>query len=147
MTAQPIATSAEPLTGVVEAVSQNGSGIRVAGEWLNYSRRHADVIRPVRGQRVSAQLERTERGAWIIGMDVLDGGAIQLPQRRGGFRPQSDPREIRRLACLKAAAQFASGKCAGGADIHSREVLAIAEAWLEWVERKGGRDSNSNALS
>jgi len=147
VTAQAVPTSAEPVTGVVEAVSQNGSGIRVAGEWLNFSRHHADVVRPVRGQRVSAQLERTERGAWIVALDVLDGGAIQLPQRRGGFRSQSDPREIRRLACLKAAAQFASGKCASGADIHSREVLAIAEAWLEWVERKGGRDSNPNARS
>lgn len=138
MTAQPVGGDAEPITGLVEAVSQSGSGIRVAGEWLNYSRRHPDVARPVRGQRVSAQVERTDRGAWIVALDVLDGGAIQFPQRRAGGWPQGDPREIRRLACLKAAAWFASGKCAAGADIKSADAIRIADAWLAWVEQKGG---------
>jgi hypothetical protein len=143
VTAQPTPASSDSVTGVVEAVSQNGSGIRVAGEWLNFSRRYPDAGRPVRGQRVSAQVERTERGAWIVALDVLDGGAIQFPQRRAGGRPHSDPREIRRLACLKAAAWFASGKCAADADIRSRDVLAIADAWLAWVEQKGGQPNRS----
>lgn len=75
------------------------------------SRAHPDVPRPVRGQRISAQVERTERGAWIAGLDVLDGGAVQFPRRTGGCRgPHSDPRTITRLAVLKAAAGFAASR-------------------------------------
>ena len=136
MTAQPAPAGSESVTGVVEVVSQNGSGIRVAGQWLNFSRRHPDVAHPVRGQRVSAQVERTERGAWIVALDVLDGGAIQLPQRRAGFRPQADAREIRRLACLKAAATFVSGYAQSREDVKSSDVLKIADAWLAWVDKE-----------
>src|SRR5436309_14801479 len=103
----------ETVTGVVEQVASAGTGIRIAGEWLNYSRNHPEVPRPIRGQRVSVQVERSDRGAWIAGLDVLDGGAVQFSQRRGsgaGGRSPAEQRTITRLAVLKAAAEFGSSR-------------------------------------
>src|SRR5436309_7516621 len=106
----------ETVTGVVEQVASAGTGIRIAGEWLNYSRNHPDVPRPIRGQRVSVQVERSDRGSWIAGLEVLDGGAVQFPQRGpGGGRSPAELRDIRRLAVLKAAAEFGSSAAAGRA--------------------------------
>ena len=120
------------VTGVVE--SANDSGIRIDGSWLNYSRNSPDVPRPVRGQRVTV----TSDDRWIRALEVLDGGAIQFPQRRGGGgRSPAELRDIRRLACLKAAAAFGASR----PDLKSAEVLMLAERWLAWIEqpeRKGG---------
>jgi hypothetical protein len=41
---------------------------------------------------------------------------------------------ITRLAVLKAAAEFAAGR----ADVKSGDVLAIAERWEAWANRKEG---------
>jgi hypothetical protein len=127
----------EAVTGVVEQVASAGTGIRVGGEWLNYSRNHPDVPRPVRGQRVSVQVDRSERGAWINALEVLDGGAIQFPPRRGsGGRSPAELREIRRLSVLKAAAGFAASR----PDMKSGDVLTVADRWLSWVEQPKGGD-------
>ena len=134
-----MAKQLETVTGLVEQVNQKGTGIKVAGEWLNASQFHA-VTLPQAGQRVGVQVERTERGAWIQAVDVLDGGQIHpLPQqpRRVGGRSPAELREIRRMSVLKAAADFATSR----PEMKSADVLAVAERWLAWLEQsdsKGG---------
>jgi hypothetical protein len=43
--------------------------------------------------------------------------------------------EIRRLACLKAAAAFCAGK-ALNTEVSSQDVLKIAEAFERWVVKE-----------
>ena len=98
---------------------------------------------PKPGQRVNLQVERTERGIWIQSVEVLDSGQIhQLPQtpRRAAGRSPAELREIRRLACLKAAASFTAGRSIAGQDVSSADVVKVAEAFERWV-LKGGEQS------
>jgi hypothetical protein len=44
-----------------------------------------------------------------------------------------------RIAALQAAATFAAGKCLGGIDISSQDLLEVAEAFERWLlEREAG---------
>jgi len=54
-------------------------------------------------------------------------------QRRGGGggRSPAELREIRRLAVLKAAAEFGASR----PDMKSADVLCVAHRWLAWVEQ------------
>jgi hypothetical protein len=116
----------EVVSGTVEQINAKRTGIKVAGEWLNISQYHPIAAWPDLGKRVDAQVERTDRGAWISSLNVVNEHTIQPASERG--------REIRRLACLKAAAMFAAGKCLGGAnDIRTADVLKVAEAFEQWV--------------
>jgi hypothetical protein len=120
---------------LVEQVNAKGTGIKIAGQWLNASQFHA-VTLPQAGQRVDVQVERTDRGAWIQAVEVLDGGQIHpLPQqpRRGGGRSPAELRDIRRLSVLKAAAAFGASR----PDMKSADVLRVADCWLTWVEKGG----------
>jgi hypothetical protein len=68
-------------------------------------------------------------------------------QRRGagGGRSSTEPRDIRRLSVLKAAAAFAAGR----SDVKSADVLKIASVWLTWVEQpesKAGGQPNGCAF-
>jgi hypothetical protein len=126
----------ETVSGLVEQINAKRTGVKVAGEWLNISQYHPLAELPTPGQRVDVQVEKTERGAWINGIDVLDGGEVhQLPmqQRRGGSggRSPAELREIRRLTALKAAAAFGASR----PDMKSADVLAIADRWVAWVEQ------------
>jgi hypothetical protein len=128
----------ESITGLVEAINAKGTGIKVAGQWANVSAYHAIAELPKLGQRVEALVQRTDRGLWINRIEVLDDGRIhELPiQLRRGGRSQSDPREIRRLAVLKAAAIFAASR----PELKSADVLTLADRWIAWVqqpERRG----------
>ena len=140
-----MAKQIEAVTGLVERINDKGTGVKVNGEWLNISAYHALAELPKAGQRVEVQVERTDRGIWIQSVEVLDGGQIhQLPiqQRRGGGggRSPAELRDIRRLACLKAAAGFGASR----PDLRSADVLTLADRWVAWVEqpeRKGGERS------
>ena len=68
-----MAKQLETVSGLVEQVNAKGTGIKVAGQWVNASQFHS-VTLPQAGQRVDVQVERTDRGAWIQAVDVLDGG-------------------------------------------------------------------------
>jgi hypothetical protein len=136
------ATTIETITGLVEQINSKRTGIKVSGEWLTISQYHALAQLPECGQRVDVQVARTDRGAWISSVAVLDDGQVhQLPQqpRRGGGGGRSpvEQRDIRRLSVLKAAAAFASSR----PDLKSADVLAIAGRWLKWIEDKGGDQS------
>lgn len=135
-------TQLETVTGLVERVSDRGTGIKVNGEWCNASQYVQPPLEmPTAGQRVNLQVERTDRGIWVQSIEVLDGGQThQLPQqqRRGGSgRSPAELRDIRRLSVLKAAAAFAASR----SDVKSADVLVIAGRWLAWVEDKGGDQS------
>jgi hypothetical protein len=86
----------ETVSGLVEQINAKRTGIKVAGEWLNISQYHALAELPTPGQHVDVQVEKTDRGAWINAIDVLDGGQVhQLPmqqRRAGGGR---SPAELR----------------------------------------------------
>ena len=133
----------ETVSGLVEQVNQNRTGIKVGGQWLNISQYHALAEIPTPGQRVDVQVEKTERGGWIQSLEVLDGGKVhQLPlqQRRGGGgggRSPAELREIRRLTALKAAAEFAASR----PDLKSGDVLTLADRFLSWVEQPEGHQS------
>jgi hypothetical protein len=134
----------ETVSGLVERINDTGTGLRMNGEWCNASQYVTPPIdMPKVGQRVTLQVERTDCGIWIQSVEVLDGGQIhQLPiqPRRSGGRSPVELREIRRLACLKAAAAF----CASRPDVKSAEVVQVAERWLQWVEQAPS-DSNTSA--
>jgi hypothetical protein len=69
-----------------------------------------------------------------------DARTWSKPSPSSAAQPTSPARdvEIRRLACLKAAATFAARRCLGGNDVKSADVLKIAEAFEQWV-LKGGQ--------
>jgi len=106
---------------------------------LNVSQYRPLAELPKVGQRVDIQVERTDRGTWIHALEVLDDGRVHdvpAQPRRSSNRGQAEVREIRRLACLKAAAIFAAGKCLGGSsDVKTSDVLKVAEAFERRVEK------------
>lgn len=123
----------ELIEGVVEAANERG--IRVAGEWRNASKFHP-VDLPDRGARVRLELDNK---GFIRTLQVLNAA----PSASSSV-PAARDRTITRLACLKAAATFAAGKCLGGnAEIKSTDVLAIAEAWERWVLTPDQEDEQS----
>jgi hypothetical protein len=86
---------------------------------------------PTPGELVEVQVEQTDRGAWITSLHIL--GAAPAGQAPAPGRD----REIRRMACLKAAATYAAGARIAGQDLKSSDVLRLAEAFETWV-LKGG---------
>jgi hypothetical protein len=60
------------------------------------------------------------------------------PATSNGANLANREREIRGLACLKAAATFAAGKCLGGnTSLSSLDVLKVAEAFEAWIVKGG----------
>lgn len=123
--------------GVVASVSQSGSGIQINGVWYNYSSRTPVTTKPIRGQHVKLTHDESR---WIQGLEILDGGAVQ--QRPGGGGPprprmtESERREVRRMNVLRTAADFAGRLSMSKEGISSKDVIVIAEHWLEWLERE-----------
>ena len=105
------------LEGRVEA--SNETGIKLNGGWVNRSR-FRPVALPDAGATVRVDVD--DKG-YIKALEVLD----QSAQPAAGAREQT----ITRLAVLKAAATFAASR----EEAKSSDVLAIAQRWLEWVER------------
>jgi len=121
----------EVVSGAVTSVNQKKNGIQVQGfeGWLNISQYHPVPVVPTVGELVEVQFEQTDKGAWINSLRIIGGGPAS------GAPATSRDRTITRLACLKAAAIFCSGRSVSN-DVKSSDVLAIAEAWLKWVERE-----------
>jgi hypothetical protein len=89
--------------------------------WYNRSQYGPDGPLPGKGERVALQVSG---GKWIKSWRPVDGPTVQT---------HNDNHEttITRLACLKAAAEFAASR----PDAKSTDVLKIAEAWEAWVNR------------
>jgi hypothetical protein len=110
------------------------------------------------------ELEGDEAGQPFEGLDVASagdapppagiafppGGPVSVPApsvraRYVGSRPSPDRNtEIRRLALLKAAADFAASR----PDLTPDDVLAVARQWESWVvEREGGSEERPDGQS
>jgi hypothetical protein len=121
----------ETVSGAVESINSKGTGIKVLGEWLNISQFHPVATMPTVGELVEVSIERTDKGPWINSLRVI-GAAASSPSASSSNRD----REIRRMACLKAAADFCGGK-AFSTEVSTADVLKVAEAFERWVTRGG----------
>lgn len=112
------------VSGTVEAV--NPKGVKVNGEWHNFSRFAQDITPPERGQHVTLTLDK----AGFVRAVETDGPAptAAAQQQPAG---QKD-RIISRLAILKAASEFAASR----PNATSADVLKVAEAWEAWIYRE-----------
>jgi hypothetical protein len=109
--------------GVVEAA--NPKGIRINGDWFNVSQ-----FRPVALPEVGVvvRLEVQPKG-FIKSLEVVQ--PMPAPSDGSKLAVTGRDERIARLAVLKAAAAFGASR----PDLKSADVLRIADAWLEWVER------------
>lgn len=108
--------------GLVEGA--NDTGIKIKGEWLNRSQ-FAPVELPAKGAYVRAQVDA--RG-YLKSIEAVAAGANSRTSERN--------RTITRLAVLKAAADFMGQLGSAREQVKADHVLAVAERWLEWVERE-----------
>jgi hypothetical protein len=115
------------IEGLVEAT--NANGIKVKGEWLNRSQYGQTLELPARGAYVRAQVDA--RG-YLKSLDVV--GAA--PMNDSIIRSDAREQRITRLAVLKAAAAFMGQLGQAREQIKAEHVLAVADRWLEWVERE-----------
>ena len=105
------------IVGTVEAVNERG--VRIAGEWYNFSR-FTPVDPPAVGSYVRLGVDSKGFISTVADQD-------EEPEQQLGI---GSDRAVR-LAVLEAAAQFAADRD----EIKSADVLRIAESWLAWVER------------
>lgn len=123
--AQGLAYTQRTISGTVESV--NPKGVKVNGEWANFSKFAADITPPERGQFVTLTLDKS---GFVREIEAAGGGSEPLgrqPQPAG----QKD-RTITRLAVLKAAAEFAASR----PNATSADVLKVAASWEAWVLRE-----------
>lgn len=115
----------ERVTGIVEAV--NPKGVKINGEWVNFSRYAADIVPPMKGQAVTLTLDKQ---GFVRAVET-QSASQEAPAGRPAPSSTKD-RTITRLAILKAAAEFAASK----PQSTSADVLKVAEAWERWVNRE-----------
>jgi hypothetical protein len=123
----------ETIVGTVGRINSKGNGIQLDGnpEYLNVSQYHPIAL-PLVGARVQVEVERTDRGAWIVQLRVLDNG----PGHAAVTETRSDrDATITRLAVLKAAAHFLGLMSQCREEVRSDHVLVLADKWLAWVEQ------------
>lgn len=105
--------------GTVEQV--NGTGIRIAGEWLNVSK-----FRPVALPAVGALVRVETDGKGFI---------TRIDQDADRADEQIRDETTVRLAVLQAAATYLGQVARAREDVKADHVLLLADKWLEWVER------------
>jgi len=120
----------ERISGAVEHVNAKQTGIKVLGEWLNVSQYHPISPMPVAGHLVDVQVQRTDRGAWIVSLQVLEGAPTAAPPA-----DRSRARAIARMSALRSAAIYCGHRTTVVEDAKSSDVLKIADAWLAWLEQ------------
>ena len=112
-------TTSETIEGTVE--TRRETGIRVNGTWLTVSK-----FKPVELPEVGAVVSATvDAKGFISSLNVRERAQVSTAADRTTLR----------LAALQAAATFAAGK-SQTAEIGSRDVLKIAEAWLAWLNEE-----------
>ena len=109
--------------GIVEAF--NEKGIKLNGEWLNWSQFATQRWAAGRGDHVRLKLDTK---GFIRELESLGGNpATESPAVSRDDR-------ITRLAVLKAAAGFVGRMGQSREDVNSSHVLQLADKWLAWVE-------------
>ena len=104
------------IVGTVEAVNERG--VRVEGEWYNFSR-FTPVDPPAVGSYVRLGVDSKGFISTLADHD-------EEPEQIG----IGHDRAIR-LAVLESAVRFAASR----SDMKSADVLLLADRWLEWVNR------------
>jgi hypothetical protein len=119
------------VTGIVRSVNEKGLKLEGQENWFNVSKFAVGVVLPERGQAVACTLDKAGFLRAVEGV-----GELPAPVRGGSdvlaaaAAPSQKDRTITRLACLKAAAEFAAPR-----DLKSGHVLSIAASWEKWVNR------------
>jgi hypothetical protein len=148
-------TQTETVQGRVEQT--NEKGLKVDGRWFNWSQYSRASTRPQEGDDVELEVARGKfiNDAHILGsggqgtleLDDEDPSADGAPAPRTGavgVRPGPTARaappatpnadrntEIRRLALIKAAADYAAARA-----LDADEVITLAARWEEWVTER-----------
>jgi hypothetical protein len=148
-------TQTETVRGRVEQT--NDKGLKVDGRWFNWSQYSRASTRPHEGDDVELEIARGKfiNDARILGsggqgpleLDDEDPSADGAPAPRasasgarpgaaGGAAPTATPNadrntEIRRLALIKAAADYAATR-----SLDADEVVTLAARWEEWVTER-----------
>jgi hypothetical protein len=119
------------LSGAVEQVNAKGTGIKVAGEWLNISQYHPIVPMPTPGELVEVQVEQTDRGQWINSLKII-GAAPATSSPTSSTRD----REIRRQVAIKTAAQLVGAFAQTHEEVKVDHVFPLADKILAWLEHE-----------
>ena len=130
----------------------NEKGLKVDGRWFNWSQYSRASARPQEGDDVALEIARGKfindarilgsGGQGALGLDDEDpfaDGATAERRAAAGIRPtgrgapSATPNadrntEIRRLALIKAAADYAAAR-----NMDPEEVVTLAARWEEWV--------------
>ncbi len=115
---------ADVVEGIVE--SANNRGVKVGREWRNVSRFHP-VDLPDRGALIRLELDNK---GFIRSLQILDAAP-----NAGASTTTTRDRDIRRMAVLKAAANFLGLMSQAREEVKSDHVLLLADRWLAWVEQ------------
>ena len=143
----------EQIRGRVEQT--NEKGLKVDGRWFNWSQYSRSTVRPDEGDDVELEIARGKfiNDARIVGkgdqnaLTLDDDDPFTAPPQAapraasaraesataGPAASRSTPNadrntEIRRLALIKAAADYAAAR-----DMDPEEVVPLAARWEEWV--------------
>ncbi|MBV9581455.1 MAG: hypothetical protein JO057_22995 [Chloroflexi bacterium] len=119
------------LSGAVEQINAKGTSIKLLGEWLNVSQYHPIAPMPTPGELVEAQVEQTDKGAWINSLRIIGASSAQA---------SANDRTAIRLAALQAAAVFCGHKATMVENVGTAEVLRVAEAFEAWALKGGDAD-------
>lgn len=106
------------IVGTVEAISRDGTGIKVEGTWYNYSKFLEFPQKPKPGDKVKLVLD----GKWIKEIQILKESTL-TPNQEKDLR-------ISKLAVLNTAVEILKTR---SEPITTDEVISVAEELLEWV--------------
>jgi hypothetical protein len=106
------------IVGTVEAISRDGTGIKVEGTWYNYSKFLEFPQKPKPRDKVKLVLD----GKWIKEIQILKESTL-TPNQEKDLR-------ISKLAVLNTAVEILKTR---SEPITTDEVIAVAEELLEWV--------------
>lgn len=106
------------IVGTVEAISRDGTGIKVEGTWYNYSKFAEFPEKPKLGDKVKLILD----GKWIKEIKILEKSA-STPNHDKDLR-------ISKLAVLNTAVEILKTH---NIAITTDDVIATAEDLLRWV--------------
>jgi hypothetical protein len=126
------------ISGIVRSVNDKGIKLDGHDSWFNISKFAVGVVLPERGQSVTCTLDKS---GFLRAVAAADGAAL-APAASAPSMPSTKDRTITRLAVLKAAAEYAASK----PESKSRDVLAIAASWEQWVLRPDDADEIEEAF-
>jgi hypothetical protein len=116
----------QTVEGTVEAA--NPKGLKLNGEWLNWSQFATSRLEAGKGQAVRLKVDGK---GFIRELEHL------LPEGENDRSGQGAERDARiaRLAVLKAASAFLGLMSQSRPEVRSEHVLVLADRWLDWVNQ------------